>query len=295
MDGELVDPQLVVKNRAIVGEGSLWDAQKKVMYWVDIIGHVVHIYDPQTKQNRTIQTCQSVGTVVPRAKGGLAVAMHNGFATIDLETEKITPIADPERDVPGNRFNEGKCDPAGRFWAGTMDDNHTDPCGSLYRLDSDLGFSVQETGIVISNSTAFSPDGGTLYYCDTLNKEIWTYDLYVDGGEISNRRVFASTKQMAGGPDGSTVDAEGYLWNAMWGGACLIRWAPNGSFDRKIDLPVHNPTCPMFGSDDLDIIYVTSARVELSDAQLAEKPFAGNILAVTGCGVTGLPEPRFAG
>ena len=226
---------------------------------------------------------------------GLVTAWWNGFRFFDPASGAIEIIHDHEQDMPNSRFNDGRCDRQGRFWAGTMDDTYAEPCGSLYRLDADLGYSVQETGINTSNSTAFSPDGRTLYYCDTPENEIWAYDLDVESGNISNKRVFVSTRHLEGEPDGSTVDAEGYLWNAMWGGACLVRWAPDGSFDRKIDLPVHNPTCPMFGGDGLDIIYVTSARAELSDAELAEKPLAGNVFAVTGCGVKGLPEPRFAG
>ena len=292
----MVEVTSAVVCRNELGEGPVWCPVEKALYWLDIKGKSIWRHEPASGETKSWETPEEPGSMALRQNGkGLVTAWWNGFRFFDPASGAIEIIHDHEQDNPDSRFNDGRCDRQGRFWAGTMDDNHTDPCGSLYRLDGDLGFSVQETGIVISNSTAFSPDGGTLYYCDTLNKEIWTYDLDVDSGEISNRRVFASTKQLAGGPDGSTVNAEGYLWNSMWGGACLIRWAPNGSFDRKIDLPVHNPTCPMFGSDDLDIIYVTSARGELSDAQLAEKPLAGNVLAVTGCGVTGLPEPRFAG
>ncbi|MBT3172415.1 MAG: hypothetical protein HN333_13420, partial [Rhodospirillaceae bacterium] len=152
-----------------------------------------------------------------------------------------------------------------------------------------------ESNIICSNSLAFSPDGATLYYADLGIDTIWAYDLDTASGDISNRRVFASTKDMQGSPDGSAVDSEGYLWNAMWDGWCLARWAPDGTLDRKIDLPVQRPTCPMFGGENLDTIYLTCASIFLSDEDLAKQPQAGGIFAITGTGATGLPEPRFAG
>ena len=279
-----------------LGEGPVWCPIENVLYWLDIKGKSIWRHHPASGKTESWATPEEPGSMALRQNGkGLVVAWWNGFRFFDPDSGALEVIHDHEQDNPNSRFNDGRCDRQGRFWAGTMDDTYAEPCGSLYRLDADLGFSVQETGINTSNSTAFSPDGGTLYYCDTPQNEIWAYDLDVDSGTISNKHVFASTKHLEGEPDGSTVDAAGYLWNAMWGGACLVRWAPDGSFNRKIDLPVHNPTCPMFGGDKLDIIYVTSARAELSAAQLTEKPLAGNVFAVTGSGATGLPEPRFAG
>jgi L-arabinonolactonase len=292
----LIEITTLVDCQNKLGEGPVWCPIQKALYWLDIKGKSIWRHHPASGKTESWATPEEPGSMALRQNGkGLVVAWWNGFRFFDPDSGALEVIHDHEQDNPNSRFNDGRCDRQGRFWAGTMDDTYAEPCGSLYRLDADLGFSVQETGINTSNSTAFSPDGGTLYYCDTPENEIWAYDLDVDSGNISNKRVFASTKHLEGEPDGSTVDAEGYLWNAMWGGACLVRWAPDGSFDRKIDLPVHNPTCPMFGGDNLDIIYVTSARVELSTAELAEKPLAGNVFAVTGSGATGLPEPRFAG
>ena len=292
----MVDITSAVDCQNQLGEGPVWCPVEKLLYWLDIRGKRIWRHHPASAKTESWETPEQPGSMALRENGkGLVTAWWNGFRFFDPDSGAIEIIHNHEQDMPNSRFNDGRCDRQGRFWAGTMDDTYAKPCGSLYRLDADLGFSVQETGINTSNSTAFSPDGGTLYYCDTPINELWAYDLDTESGTISNRRVFASTKHLRDEPDGSTVDAEGYLWNAMWDGACLVRWAPDGSFDRKIDLPVHNPTCPMFGGDDLDIIYVTSAREELSAAQLAEKPLAENVLAVTGCGVRGLPEPRFAG
>ena len=292
----MVEVTTAVDCRNLLGEGPVWCPQQKALYWLDIKGKRIWRHHPASGETENWETPEEPGSMALRENGkSLVTAWWNGFRFFDPDSGAIEIIHDHEQDMPNSRFNDGRCDRQGRFWAGTMDDNFTEPCGALYRLDADLGFSVQETDVVISNSTAFSPDGGTLYYCDTPKNEIWAYDLDIESGNISNKRVFVSTKHLVGEPDGLTVDAEGYLWNAMWGGACLVRWAPDGSFDRKIELPVHNPTCPMFGGDDLDIIYVTSARAELSDAEHAEKPLAGNVFAVTGSGATGLPEPRFAG
>jgi L-arabinonolactonase len=279
-----------------LGEGPVWCPLEKTLYWLDTKGKKIWRHHPANGKTENWATPEQPGSMALRQNGkGLVVAWWNGFRFFDPNTGAIKIIHDHEQDMPNSRFNDGRCDRQGRFWAGTMDDTYAEPCGSLYRLDTDLEFSVQETGIYTSNSTAFSPDGRTLYYCDTPQNAIWAYDLNIESGNINNKRVFASTTDLEGEPDGSTVDAEGYLWNAMWGGACLVRWAPDGSFDRKIELPVHNPTCPMFGGDNLDIIYVTSARVELSDAELAKKPLAGNVFAIAGSGASGLPEPRFAG
>ncbi len=137
MTTQNADYDVVVKKDAIVGEGALWDSDDHVLYWIDILSHQLYIYDPSSKINRTVETAQAVGTVVKRKKGGLMLALHNGFAHIDLESEKITPIADPERDIPANRFNDGKCDPAGRFWAGTMEFGGAKDQGALYCLDTD--------------------------------------------------------------------------------------------------------------------------------------------------------------
>ncbi|MBT6829641.1 MAG: SMP-30/gluconolactonase/LRE family protein [Rhodospirillaceae bacterium] len=279
-----------------LGEGPVWCPVENVLYWLDIRGKSIWRHHPASGKTENWATPEQPGSMALRQNGkGLVVAWWNGFRFFDPDSGAIEVIHDHEQDNPNSRFNDGRCDRQGRFWAGTMDDTYAESCGSLYRLDADLQFSVHETGITTSNSTAFSPDGRTLYYCDTPQNEIWAYDMDAESGHISNKRVFASTEHLKGEPDGSTVDAEGYLWNAMWDGACLVRWAPDGSFDRKIDLPVDNPTCPMFGGDNLDIIYVTSAREELSAAQLREKPLAGNVLAVRETGASGLPEPRFAG
>jgi len=266
-----------------------------MIYWVDGKSSEIWRHNPATGETRTWNTPEDPGSFALRENGkGLVVAMWNGFRFFDLETGETTVIEDMEQDLPNSRFNDGRCDRQGRFWVGSMDDKHTDPIGSLYRLDADLGHEVQERGVICSNSTCFSPDGETMYYADTYINTIWAYDLDTASGQLSNRRVFADTTDMKGVPDGSIVDAEGYLWNAMWDGWSVIRFAPDGSVNRIIEVPVQRPTCPMFGGKNLDRLYVTSARIGLEPDDLVTQPDAGALLALDP-GVKGVPETRFAG
>jgi len=293
MAGEGVE--VAVHCRNVLGEGPVWDVAEQAIYWVDGKNSKIWRHHPGTGLIEQWDTPEDPGSLALRENGeGLIVAMWNGFRFFDLEIGDVTVIHDLEQDLPTSRFNDGRCDRQGRFWVGSMDDKHVDPIGSLYRLDEDLSVSVEERGIICSNSTCFSPDGRTMYYADTYIDTIWAYDLDPDAGHLSNRRVFAMTTDMRGVPDGSIVDAEGYLWNAMWDGWCVVRFAPDGSVDRKIDVPVQRPTCPMFGGPDLDKLYVTSATIGLTEADLAGQPDAGALLVLEP-GVKGLPEPRFAG
>ena len=264
-----------------LGEGPIWCSITETLYWVDIKGKSIWKYCPSSGDCNSWQIPEEPGSMVQRANNnGFILAAQNGFRFFDPDAQVYEIIENYEQDLPHSRFNDGRCDRQGRFWVGTMDDLHKEPIGSLYRLDSNLQTSIQDKGIIISNSIAFSPDGCTLYYCDTIQKEIWAYDIDVQSGNASNKRVFTSTKHLKGGPDGSAVDRDGYLWNAMWGGGCLVRWAPDGTFDRKIELPIPNPTCPVFGGTNLDTIYVTSARVELDEYQLIKYPDSGNLFSI---------------
>ena len=291
----MVNVEVAVPCKNMLGEGPVWDVQEQMIYWVDGKSSEIWRHNPATGETRTWNTPEDPGSFALRENGkGLVVAMWNGFRFFDLETGETTVIEDMEQDLPNSRFNDGRCDRQGRFWVGSMDDKHTDPIGSLYRLDADLGHEVQERGVICSNSTCFSPDGETMYYADTYINTIWAYDLDTASGQLSNRRVFADTTDMKGVPDGSIVDAEGYLWNAMWDGWSVIRFAPDGSVNRIIEVPVQRPTCPMFGGKNLDRLYVTSARIGLEPDDLVTQPDAGALLALDP-GVKGVPETRFAG
>jgi sugar lactone lactonase YvrE len=198
----------------------------------------------------------------------------------------------PEAHLPENRFNDGRCDRAGRFWAGTMCDARRDPTGSLYRFDADLACTKLRNAIIIPNGLAFSPDNRTMYFADTNRHTIWAYDYDLASGAATNERVFADTGE--GRPDGSCVDADGGLWNAQYGGWRLVRYAPTGKVDRVVQVPVANPTCCAFGGEDLGTLYVTTATQRLSLDDLAKQPLAGSLLALRP-GAKGLAEGRFAG
>jgi L-arabinonolactonase len=279
---------------ARLGEGPLWDAQDRALYWVDIKGCLVHRLDPRTGRDTQWPTPEMVGSVAVRAQGGLVVALRAGFHFLDPETGAVVPVACPEPERPENRFNDGKPDRRGRFWAGSMHDPETAPTGALYRLDPDLACHRMVDGVVCSNSLCWSADGRTMYHGDTAARLVWAWDSDPESGEIANRRVFARLDREAGAPDGATVDADGFVWLAHWDGWRLSRFDPTGRLERVIPLPVQRPTCPAFGGPDLDVLYVTSATVGLGPDELRRQPWAGGILALDP-GVRGLAEARFAG
>jgi sugar lactone lactonase YvrE len=294
MKKEFIEPELVVDKPALVGEGSIWDPQAKVLYWVDILSHELYIYDPATGENRTVLTCQSVGTVVPRACGGVAVALHNGFAVIDLETDKITPLADPERTIPANRFNDGKCDPAGRLWAGTMEFNGELNQGSLYCLETDHRVTKKIEPVTISNGIVWTADHKTMYYIDTALNTVRAYDYDIDSGDISNERVII-VNEGEGHFDGMSIDVEGMLWIALFAGAGVRRYDPgSGMLLRDIGLPMSQVTSCAFGGESLDELYVTSAALNLDAAAMAQQPLAGSLVKIDP-GVQGVEAFAYGG
>ena len=284
----------VLPARAVLGEGPLWDVAERVLYWVDIKGRAVHRFDPATGRDARWPMPEEVGSLAVRARGGLVLALRSGFHLFDPATGALAPVARPEPDRRENRFNDGKPDRQGRFWAGSMHDPETAPTGALYRLDPDHSCHRMTDGLVCSNALCWSPDGRTMYHADTSRRTVWAWEFDPVGGAIAHRRVFVELPPDAGAPDGATVDAEGFVWLAHWDGWRLSRLDPDGRVERVVRLPVQRPTCPAFGGPDLDVLFVTSASIELDAAALAAQPCAGGILALRP-GVRGLPEARFAG
>jgi sugar lactone lactonase YvrE len=290
-------PQLVLDAKAQLGEGPLWHAQSHRLYWVDIIPGEVHLYDPATGTDRVIQVGQQVGTVVPRASGGLMLALEHGLASLDLDTGEVAVLVDPERHLPNNRFNDGKCDPAGRFWAGTMGMGDPTPpgAGSLYCLDAQHNLTQRLSGVTCSNGLVWSLDQATFYYIDSGAQTVDAFDYDHVTGAIANRRAVITLPEDYGIPDGMTMDADGNLWVAGWGHHRLSQWNPaNGEGLRVIELPVSQVTACAFGGPHLEDLYITSARTSLSPAALAEEPLAGGLFVVRP-GVKGLPAHEFAG
>ena len=287
--------ELLVDAHAQVGEGPLWDEEQQVLYWVDILSSLLYIYDPATGENRALDVGRHVGTVVTRASGGLMLAVREGFASFDLETQELTLIANPEAHITGNRFNDGKCDPAGRFWAGTMAYENPTNQGSLYRLDTDFSVHKIFGDVAISNGIIWSLDHTTMYYIDTLRKNVRAFDYADDTGDISNERVIINVPEEVGMPDGMAIDSEGMLWVAHYGGSCVSRWNPNtAQLLEKIDLPVTQVTACAFGGPNLDTLFITSAAQELDAAELARQPLAGGLFAIK-TPYQGVPSFRFGG
>lgn len=292
----MTDVSCVLDVRAELGECPVWSREERRLYWVNINGHTLNRFDPATGDNEVCQLTEQVGSFVLRDQGGLVVALRSGFHFLDFDTAALTPIVDPEADKPDNRFNDGRCGPDGRFWAGTMRDpqDAAQRSGALYCLDTDLSWRTMVTDVGVSNGLAFSPDGGTMYYADTRQETIWAFDFRAEDGTLGNRRVFATTHDLPGRPDGGCVDAEGFYWSANVDGWQMVRFAPDGSVDRTVKLPVQKPTMPAFGGDNLEIMYMTSIGSGGSTPLQPGQPQAGSIFACEP-GVRGLPEPKFQG
>lgn len=273
--------ELVLDAQATLGEGPSWDDEHQVLYWVDIAGHKIHIYDPKTNSDKVIQTDQPVGAVVPSKSGGLTVAAEHGFYTIHPDKEQWTPIADPEQHLPENRFNDGKCDAKGRFWAGTMHNGGKENEGALYCLHTDFSVRKVLEPVSISNGIAWAADNETMYYIDTPTRQVVAFDFDLDTGTIRHKRVVVTIPAEQGLPDGMTIDAEGMIWVAHWGGYQVSRWNPKtGEQIQSIQVPVAKVTSCAFGGEKLDELYITTARIDLTPQELAEQPHAGGLFRI---------------
>lgn len=291
----MLKAELVLRAQAITGEGPLWDNDLNQLWWVDIPAGEIRRFNLATGTDQVVVSIgQSIGAVVRRRKGGLLVAAQHGFFFVDAATGALTPITDPEADLPGNRFNDGKCDPAGRFWAGTMDIGvRRKGVGALYRLDADLSCHTMVTDVSISNGLAWSPDQHTMYYADTMTGTVDAFDYDVATGDIANRRPIVRIAE--GGPDGMAVDAKGNLWVAQWGGWQVGCYDPaTGKKIEEIAVPAAQTASCAFGGAELNTLYITTAREGFSGDRVLREPLAGSLFAVKP-GVRGLPAMDFAG
>jgi len=284
--------ECVVDCKNILGEVPVWDGQGQALYWVDIEGKLLQRYTPSTGVVDRWTMPERIACFALREKGGLIVAFASGIAFYDLKTGAIDWIARPDTN-PRNRFNEGKCDRLGRFWAGTMDDRLSEHSASLFRVDPDRSVHKVFGDIGISNCFIWSLDNRTFYFADTLDKRVYRYDYDHRTGAVSNRRPFVEFTG-SGGPDGGTIDAEGFLWITHFDGWRVIRVAPDGRIDREIRLPTSRPTSAMFGGPNLETLYITTAIWDSTPEQLKTQKNAGGLFALD-VGVRGVPEPRFAG
>lgn len=276
----------------VLGEGPIWDVQEQAFYWTDIRSRLVRRYDWASARVEQWRLPEMVGSLAVRERGGLLLAMRPSVALFDPASGRLETIAAPEADRADMRFNDGKCDRQGRFWAGTMDDESRAPAGTLYRID-ERGCIAKLTGIKTPNSLCWSPDGATMYFADSRTQVINAYPYDVQSGEIGAPRLFHRVEPPAI-PDGATVDAEGYVWVAYYRGGCVTRVAPDGRVDRTIALPVAQITSCQFVGPDLDVLFITTANQRMTAEQLAAEPLAGALFAAD-VGVRGLPEARYRG
>ena len=278
---------------ALLGEGPFWSECEQALYWVDVKGLAICRRDHVNGQVSKWPTPFRIASLVPRRSGGFIGGSERGVVTIDLDVGSFAVVAQPEPDRPGNRFNDGKVDRTGIFWAGTMDDAELTASGVLYRIDADLSCAGIDDGYKVTNGPAFSPDGAVMYHTDSARQQIYRFDMGADG-RVADKRLFAEFGPGEGYPDGMTVDAEGCVWVAFWDGWCVRRLSPHGERVAEIAMPVQRPTSCAFGGPKLDILFVTSATVGLDERALADQPCAGGLFMLDS-GATGLPELPFAG
>ena len=280
-----------IKNK--LGEGPVWDVAEKALYWIDGNAPAIYRLDPKTKAVKEWKTPKPIGSFALREKGGAVCAMTDGFYMFDFATGNAIAVKDGIVAKPGTTFNDGKTDARGRFIAGTLDSKFKESVGSIFSLDASLKCSVLEPAIGCTNGPCFSPDNKTFYCSDSVSRTIAAYDYDLATGKVSNKRQFAASKGLGGVPDGATVDAEGNLWSAIAGGSKIVCYRPDGSIARTVEFPVPIVTSVMFGGDNLDIMYVTSIGEKILGMEPG--PDGGCLFQVTGLGVKGKPEPRFAG
>jgi L-arabinonolactonase len=284
----------VVSVQCRLGEGPIWHPEEQVLYWLDILNGRLHRFDPGTGEHKSHELGVVTGSMGLRAGGGFVMATRQGFAFWDRERGAMEYIGDPDASENAEvRFNDGKTDRQGRFWAGKMS---TKAENSLFRLDVNCSIHRMESSISISNGLGWSPDNRTFYFTDSLAYAIYAYDFDPDTGAISNRRDFARIPKTAGEgvPDGLAIDVEGGIWSARWGGWKVVRYLPDGRIEREIPMPVEFPTSCAFGGKNLDELYITSAWVEIKEDQRAAQPLAGDVFRLK-TPVQGFPEPFFAG
>ena len=287
--------ELLYDAKAYLGEGPVWDSHSQTLYWLDILNKRIF-----ANADLLLQLDDVAGCFAQRKDGGFILALtadegqRFSFAGLELDSDKLALISALENELPGNRFNDGKCDPRGRFIAGTMDLAETDATGSLYLFD---GRSITKllSGITVSNGLTWSPDHKTFYYIDTPTREVRAFDYDIESGAIANSRAAVYVHEALGWPDGMTSDTQGNLWIAMWGGAKVTKWDPQtGKLLEQIPVPALNVSSCIFGGKDLNELYITSARKGLDEAELARYPLTGGVFHLK-TNVEGMPTFEFTG
>ena len=284
--------EVAFRAEAKLGEGPRWDAATRRLLWVDIEAGALHLFDPSRDDDRAIPLGNRVGAAAPTEAGGILVALADRLAVVDLDDESVRTLATiPHGD--GLRLNDGACDPAGRFWVGSMALDYATGAGALYRYSRAGGLERVLDAVTISNGLGWSPDGATMYYVDSMTYRIDRFDFDPSTGAVSDRRPFVAIERGAGIPDGLAVDHEGGVWVALWGRGALRRYSPGGELERALAVPTDNVTACCFGADDGRSLYVTTASVDLDADRRRRQPLAGSVF-VTEVDVSGPPAQPFA-
>ena len=283
----------ILPARALLGEGILWDSRRQLLWWTDIPGKTLHRYEWRVGTTRVLETPDRIGSFGLIAESEhLIAAFATGIADYDPYRGSLAWLARPDGVGSGIRFNDGRVDHRGRFWTGTMVENSADPpTACLYSFDATKGLRSHVRGVKISNGLCTSPDGKILYFADSPTRTIWAYDLLEPEGTLGVPRIFARSPEGAF-PDGSAVDSDGCVWSAHWGASSVVRYTPDGRVDRTVAVPTRQPSCVCFGGPDLDVLCITTARVDLDAASLASEPNAGDVFLYR-VGARGLPEPEY--
>lgn len=290
----MIDVRCAAPSQDVLGESPLWCELTHCLLWIDIDRATLHRLHPASGRRDTVTfAARSLGSLALRARAGSVVlALDAALYTFDLGSGELALLAEVEPAAADTRLNDGRCDARGRLWIGTMDNGLAAPTGSFYRVGADGAVVRQFGDVIVSNTVAVSPDQRTLYFSDTRRYVTWAFDLDVEDGTLSNRRVFVDHRAGRERPDGACVDREGGLWVAIFAGGRVDRYTPDGRLDRRIALPVTNPTCVALGGPGLRTLYITTARKFLDPETLRNEPLAGSVLSVE-VDVPGLPERRF--
>ncbi len=276
---------------ATLGEGPVWVARDKALYWVDIKQSFLHRYSVTDGAQKSWRYPGQISSVAPHFKGGFIATFSNGVYYLDIETGSTTLIADPEKGLPGNRMNDGCCDMHGNFWFGSMDDACRENSGTFYRMDNDGQCRAVINGFAVTNGPAFTEDGKTIYYTDTNNRTVYQAGLGKEGN-LSDKKIFVRFSETEGRPDGMCLDLENYVWIAHWGGSRVTRFTPDGEVERIIDIPAPNVTKCVFGGPEMKTLYITTARIDMSDQDLEIYPMAGGLFCCE-VDVTGFSYPDY--
>lgn len=297
-----MEVRCIYQARSALGEGALWSPKEQALYWVDQMRPEIHRFDPASGKDVQFELDlpPQLGGLVPLKDGGFALAAADGITLLSPEMKKRRTLVNPIEGRSTISFNDAKNDRQGRLWAGTTDRLEVDAVGQLFRIDPDGTATVIADSFVCSNGPSFSPDGRIMYHSCSHERVINAYDIDPATGKASNRRLFAKFEGDAGVPDGSTVDAEGYLWSTHWGGARVTRFAPDGRTDRVIEIPVQKVTSCAFGGKNMETLFITTASIDfdngrwiyMDEAGFDAAPMAGALFAVD-VGIKGLPEPLF--